>query len=107
MAAAFFSAPEWELEQSEAHAIAAAAKEVSRHYDVPGISPEHAAIGMLLIAVGSAYIPRAVITYQRRRGNKSGPRPVTSNTPAADETTAEGAFNAGGLFNINLSAPPH
>lgn len=75
MGAAFFSAPEWELQESEAKSLAAAISEVEKHYKIPGMSEERAAILGLVLVAGSIYAPRIILTATKRK-RKNSPSPT-------------------------------
>jgi hypothetical protein len=79
MAAVFFQAPEWNLEENEAKNIAAAAAEVNKHYPLPGIREDHAAIMALVVVILYTYAPRIGLTIARKKAEKNKPRENTTN----------------------------
>lgn len=92
MGAAFFSAPEWELQENEAKSLAAAIAEVEKHYKIPGMSEEHAAILGLVLVAGSIYAPRIILTATKRKSKgrpqqqaqQEQPQMFTPSVPGAD-----------------------
>lgn len=68
MGAAFFAVPELALENGEAKALAEAIAEVNRHYHIPGLRPDHAAVVSLAVVVFVTYGKRVPVILARQRG---------------------------------------
>lgn len=62
--------PEFELTKEEAHNLAAGIAEVSRHYPIPAMKPEHVALAMLGAITWKTYSPKFRAINARKRGEK-------------------------------------
>lgn len=72
MAAAYFRAPHWQLEEQEAKNLAKAIDAVQAHYDIPGLNEEHACLLALAISIGTVYGPRVIISMRGKDKAKAG-----------------------------------
>jgi len=75
MLAAYTHVPEMALEKDEARAMAEAIANVSKHYKIPGMSPEHAALAQLGFILAVTYGKRIPNVMARR---KNGARPASA-----------------------------
>ncbi len=82
MLAAIVQAPELELAEAEAKALARGIETVAKHYPVE-LSPKRLAWGNLTLVAGSIYGPRAILLFQRARGNVADVAPTAMAMPAA------------------------
>lgn len=71
MAAAYFRAPHWALEEAEAKNLAKSIEAVQAHYDIPGLNEEHACLLALAISIGTVYGPRVIISMRSKDKAKS------------------------------------
>ena len=77
--------PIWALERTEADEIGKAVTNVTRHYDVPGMSQQTVDWFMLLQALGTVYGTRL---FAIRMGKANAPAPAAPGAPAAVKTDA-------------------
>lgn len=85
MGAAYLRVPEIALEREEAKALAQAIAEVSKHYKIPGVSPEHASIASLVFVIFVTYGKRVPAILARRSGVAPAPAPAAPFvTPSSD-----------------------
>jgi len=90
--AAVAATPELALSQDEARAIAAAASNVSRHYDMR-TSQKVMDWGMLGVTVAGVYGPRVAIMVNKRRAAEQR-QPPAGNGAAMPAATGETAWAA-------------
>lgn len=80
LAAVALKTPELALDESESRPLAEAVAEVSKHYDIPGLSDKAIAWVGLVIVAGKLYAPRYVLVSQRLKAESAerrGPATVT------------------------------
>jgi hypothetical protein len=90
MGATFFGIPELELKDKEAKALASAIGEVSKHYAIPGIRDDHAAIAGLLFVLFVTYGKRVVFIARGARavrGTAVDVSPMQSSPAQAEVQT--------------------
>jgi hypothetical protein len=80
-----------QLQPEEAHAVAEAASNVSRHYDIRASQKvlDWGALGFVLAGI---YGPRAAFIYQKSRAPKPPPPQRPAERPASNGKTAPDAF---------------
>lgn len=109
MGAAWFAAPEIELADHEAKALATAIKEVERHYPMP-IRKDYAAIGAFATVAFAIYRDKFKRIAARKRAAKAGgaPNPIASGPGAFDPAGGgPGAFDpTGGLRAETATVAP-
>jgi hypothetical protein len=89
MGATFFGIPELELEDKEAKALASAIGEVSKHYAIPGIRDDHAAIAGLLFVLFVTYGKRVVFIARGARADRGNIAAVSQVQPSSERPAAE------------------
>lgn len=101
MLAALTSTPQIALSDEQAAKLAAALANVTRHMDLPALSPQKMALAMLFWTAGSIYVPmvlsiRAGATASPSTGHNGGP-PMDdavdqTSMPPSPWFTADGAI---------------
>ncbi len=94
MLAAIVQAPELELAEAEAKALARGIETVAKHYPVE-LSPKRLAWGNLTLVAGSIYGPRAILLFQRARGNVADVAPTAMAMPRRDGHAGPGRLRCG------------
>jgi len=93
MIASIFNAPNVELDEDEAAKMAKAIANVTRHYDVPGMSQKTVDWIMCMQAAGAVYGPRMLAWRMDRVARMTKPAPQNPSAPAniAPAANAPGA----------------
>jgi len=98
MLAAYTKTPALELEKGEAKAMAEAIANVSKHYKIPGMSPEHAAIAQLCFVVAVTYGKRVPLIMAGRSASRNTMSPLQAQqaqTPKPQDAPSPEPWFAG------------
>jgi hypothetical protein len=102
MLAAMMNAPALGISQQEANAVASAAANVARHYDLGSTSQQTADWCQLALALGVVYGPR-IMAMMPERKKRDRPAPSASPTPGFAPADAF-SRNAAGGFDFTRAA---
>jgi hypothetical protein len=81
MLAALTQTPELALGDDDAKRLAGALANVTRHYQLPTLSPERMALAMLVWTAGSIYFPKVRAIAQRKRSGDAVAGDATPSDP--------------------------
>lgn len=104
MAAVFLQQPDIALDKDEAQILAHAIAEVNKHYKLPIVRPEHAALGALAGAVFAVYKPKLTKIRARKTAPPAPQSQAQAQPPAgydAPVTTAPSWFPSLGEVRPN------
>lgn len=94
MGAAILTAPEWELDKSEAKSLADGINEVGKYYDMT-VDPKKMAIINLSVIAGGIYAPRLIATFRTISAKPKGPQLVKQPKAEPEPIVTQPPVNGG------------